>query len=76
MMTTVAFEWQGTQESPDGEAEYTVDGMSMKANLPDFRTANSIYFLLQRAERAGRLNALWEAKREFTVALNRMEAST
>lgn len=75
-MTAVKFEWIGSEESSKGEAQYKVDGVILTLSLPDFGTANSLYILMQSAERAGRRVAILDARREVTMTLNRMEAAT
>lgn len=75
-MPPVTFTWTGVPDAAGGEAKYTVDDASMSFVLPDFKTANSIYFLLQRAERAGKSKALQSAKREVVLALNQLESKS
>lgn len=74
MHTTIAnMSWTGSESSPTGSATYTVDGASMTLELPDFKTANSVHFLLQRAVRAGAYRTLQQARRSVHQELNRLE---
>lgn len=65
--------WAGSESSPAGSATFTVDGASMTLDLPDFKTANSVHFLLLRAVRAGAYRALQQARRSVHQELTRLE---
>lgn len=65
--------WVGSEASLTGSATYTVDGASMTLELPDFKTANSVHFLLRRAVRAGAYRALQQARRSVHQELTRLE---
>lgn len=65
--------WVGSESSLTGSATYTVDGASMTLELPDFKTANSVHFLLRRAVRAGAYRALQQARRSVHQELTRLE---
>ncbi len=65
--------WVGSEVSLTGSATYTVDGASMTLALPDFKTANSVHFLLRRAVRAGAYRALQQARRSVHQELTRLE---
>lgn len=65
--------WVGSESSLTGSVTYTVDGASMTLELPDFKTANSVHFLLRRAVRAGAYRALQQARRSVHQELTRLE---
>ena len=71
--TIPLFQWHGSESEPSGTAIYTVNNASMTMELPDFKTANSVHFLLKRAQDAGRFHALWEAKRAAVHAIGMLE---
>ena len=65
--------WVGSEASLAGSATYTVDEASMTLALPDFKTANSVHFLLQCAAKAGRYQALREVHRMMHQEITRLE---
>ena len=72
-MQIVDMSWVGSEASLTGSATYTVDEASMTLALPDFKTANSVHSLLQRAARAGAHRALQQARRAVQHELTRLE---